>query len=321
MPLKVGIIGLGRIVKSIFEALNFSDEIIISSVASRDIEKAKNISFQYGIPYYFDSYEDLIKSSHVDAVYIALPNSLHAKYCKLSLINQKPVICEKPITTSSVEFEELLALSDKYNTPLVEALMYQFNEPFLKIRQIIKSHEIGHIKFVTAVFNYSSTKLLNNDIRLNEKLGGGVVNDLLYYPVSFSNAVINESPSKIEVLNFNRKKVSRSVTAICNYQNGVKSNIQSSFDYADENYISVIGSKGVLKMKNAFRYDPLPEICVHTDKTRKIIFQNQKHRYLSQFEHLANLINKNIDEIRPHNNIVRDIQTIELINELTRINS
>ena len=177
--INIGIIGLGRIFHSIYEALKNNSKIEIVALASRDINKSRNLAEKFSIKYFFGSYEEMITSDLIDAVYIALPNSLHFEFCFLSLKNKKSVICEKPITIESSDFKKLISLAKKNNLVLAEALMYVYNDPFKYIKELLKKNEIGKLKEINATFNYSSKILDTRDIRLNPDLGGGVINDLL----------------------------------------------------------------------------------------------------------------------------------------------
>ena len=313
MKIRLGVIGLGRIFNSIIEALKNNSDIEIVALASRDVNKAKHFAKKLSINFFFGNYEEMLTSDLIDAVYVALPNSLHFKYCFIALNNKKSVICEKPITLKSEDFAKLINLAKKNNLVVTEALMYVYNDPFKYLKEISQKNEIGNLKAINATFNYSSKKLDDNDIRFDPDLGGGVINDLLYYPISLSNLIFKSQPRDISIIQNIFNKVDRSVTVIMKYENNKESRVQASYNFSDRDHIEIIGTKGTIEMPNAFRYKPEPEIYIHKKDSKKITFSNQPHRYIRQFENFSNKIRSNVIDIRSYEDILRDIKTLEMI--------
>ena len=313
MQLRLGIIGLGRIVNSISTALKDSPNTIIQGVASRDINKAKKFSKENNIPYVFSSYDKLISSPYIDAVYIALPNSMHFEYSKKALQNNKSVICEKPIVTSSLELKKLIKIAKEKDLILTEALMYIYNEPFLKIKSLIQNNTIGEIKFIDATFNYSSKKFEKNDIRLSSELDGGVTNDLLYYPLSFCNSIYHTKPNYVDYINKYNSSIDITTSAILKYSNNKIAKIQSSFRLKDKDEIYIEGSDGIIQVINFFRFHQKPQIILFKKKISHFNMTYEKHRYSRQFDNLYKMIFNKEKPILKQKDILKNVETLEML--------
>ena len=314
MLLRLGIIGLGRIVNSVTTGLHDTNHIFLQAIASRDHNKAKIFAEKNKVPEFYSSYDELINSPNVDVIYIALPNSLHFEYSKKALESNKSVICEKPIVTSSLELKELIKIANEKNLILTEALMYQYNEPFLKIKSLLNDNPIGKIKFIDASFNYSSKKISKDDIRLNQELKGGVINDLLYYPLSFCNAIYGNKPNSIHYLKKNTKKVDITATCIIEYQDNSLAKIQSSFELEDRDEIYIEGDNGRIEIFNFFRFHPEPKFNVFNGKATSFKVKYKKHRYARQFDNLYDMVLSKKKPILDHYDILKNIQTLEFLN-------
>ena len=100
-PLRWGIIGPGRIARKFAEALTAVEDGFLYAVASRDIERAKAFTPEFGAKISFGSYEEIVNDPDVDAIYVAPPHRYHFEHTMLALEAGKPVLCEKPLTVNA----------------------------------------------------------------------------------------------------------------------------------------------------------------------------------------------------------------------------
>ena len=172
--LRWGFIGAGGIAKrALFPAISKSNVGEIYAVASRDKTKALTIS-PNGIVY--TSYDELLADPKVEAVYISLPNSLHLPLAIKSMRAGKHVLCEKPLGMNAAEVEEAIAVSKETNRIFVEASWNRWHPRSQRIREIVASGELGKITHIRTCFTYDG--LDQENIRLDPKLGGGILYDL-----------------------------------------------------------------------------------------------------------------------------------------------
>jgi len=172
--LRWGFIGAGGIAKrALFPAISKSNVGEIYAVASRDKTKALTIS-PNGIVY--TSYDELLADPKVEAVYISLPNSLHLPLAIKAMRAGKHVLCEKPLGMNAAEVEEAIAVSKETNRIFVEASWNRWHPRSQRIREIVASGELGKITHIRTCFTYDG--LDQENIRLDPKLGGGILYDL-----------------------------------------------------------------------------------------------------------------------------------------------
>ena len=186
-----GIIGLGNIGRKFFECFDFSNtEINLAGYASKSNSK-KNSLISKNIQK-FDSYEELIESKNIDAVYISTLNNLHKDLILLALKNNKKILCEKPLTINLKEAEEIRnCIKDKKDT-LFEAIAYRSHPQTHSLKKILLDKDIGEVKKIESNFGFKIRKI-NKESRLFKKeFGGGSILDLGCYPISFFNLFLDK---------------------------------------------------------------------------------------------------------------------------------
>ncbi|MBO0993510.1 Gfo/Idh/MocA family protein [Bacillus sp. SD088] len=152
---RFGIIGTNWITDSMVEAALQAEGFQLTAIYSRTEERAKEFAEKHGISFIFTDIEEMAASDALDAVYIASPNSFHAKQ-SLSFLNRgKHVLCEKPMTSNPTELEVLIEAARKNQVVLMEALKTTLLPNFQAIQENI--HKIGQIRRYDASFcKYSS---------------------------------------------------------------------------------------------------------------------------------------------------------------------
>ena len=180
--LRWGILGPGRIAHKFAKSLPFSGGLV-QAVASTNYQRASDFSSEYSIPFVFDCYETLLRSGEVDVVYIATTNQLHFENAALALGLGVPVLCEKPLTLSALQTQELIALSAQHQTFLMEGMWTVFLPHVQKAWQWIHDGRIGEVVHVQADFGYKASFDPSNRL-FNAALGGSVTRDVGVYPVS-----------------------------------------------------------------------------------------------------------------------------------------
>lgn len=172
-----------------------------TAIASRDLAKAKQAADELAFERAYGSYEELLEDSDVEAVYIPLPNHLHKKYVMLAADRGKHVLCEKPLTMSLGDTEELVSYTRKKGVMLMEAFMYRLHPQWEYARRLIKAGEIGKISSIHVAFFYNNPDPAN--IRNKKDTGGGAIPDIGCYAVSCSRFLTDMEPKKVmSLVNF-----------------------------------------------------------------------------------------------------------------------
>jgi len=173
--IKLGIIGSGRIAGRFVQEAKFVSGVNVEGVYNPHIESAHKFCETYELNFYEANLERFLKK--VDAVYIASPNITHYEYIKSALQQKKHVLCEKPITLSAQETEDVYHLAEEQGVILCEALKTAYAPGFVKVLSIAKTGQIGRIKDIEACF----TKLVWSGRELDAGQCGGSVTELASY--------------------------------------------------------------------------------------------------------------------------------------------
>jgi predicted dehydrogenase len=244
-----GILGAGRIAEKFCTALCFVEGSEVYAIASRDEEKAKTYASKYGASRFYNNYDDLVKDENVDIIYIATPHAFHYVQTMFCLQNNKPVLCEKPMSLSYGQTAEMIASATEKNLFLMEG-MWTSCMPFIeKIITLIKEGVIGKPKYVNADFGFAAP--VNPEGRLlNKALGGGSVMDVGVYPIFLSALILGE-PSLIQTVSeLTTTGVDEYANMIMKYPNGETAHLLSAINFNTSIEAEIIGEKGTIKIKS-----------------------------------------------------------------------
>ncbi|MEO1536726.1 MAG: Gfo/Idh/MocA family oxidoreductase [Pseudomonadota bacterium] len=163
-------------------ALSQAEGCDVIAIASRTAVKAHEIAARFGIPNAYDSYEALLASDEIDAVYVPLPSSHHVEWSRKAAEAGKHVLCEKPMALQASDIDHLIAVRDANAVVVSEAMMAIYHPQWQLVRELIADGAIGALRQVTASFAYHNVDPEN--IRNRIDTGGGALPDIGCYPVA-----------------------------------------------------------------------------------------------------------------------------------------
>src|SRR5262249_54143551 len=149
----------------------------LRAIASRSLDKAQAAAKAAGIPTAHGSYEALLDDPAIDAVYIPLPNSLHAEWTRRAADRGKHVLCEKPLTPTAPQAEELIAYCQGKKIQLMDGFMWPHHPRTARLRQFLDAGGIGEVQHVAGAFTFPLKPLDPSNIRLQPELAGGSLLD------------------------------------------------------------------------------------------------------------------------------------------------
>lgn len=175
-----GVLGTARIaLDHVVPAMGRVENARCVAIASRDRGRARQAADVLGIDRAYGSYEALLADDEVDAVYVPLPNALHAAWSVRVLQAGKAVLCEKPLATSADEVETIARAAAKAQRPAAEGLMYRHHPQFERLRELVEAGAIGEARLVRGSIGFVLPP--GPDIRADPSLGGGALADLGCY--------------------------------------------------------------------------------------------------------------------------------------------
>lgn len=247
---------IGR--KALIPAIQQSTTGEVVAVASRSTEKAQAFADELGIPQAFGSYEAMINSGEVDAIYNPLPNSEHAKWSVACAEAGIPVLCEKPLASNASEAQEMVDAFAERGVLLAEAFMYRFHPQYDTIRQMIADGAIGELQVMNATFTFPMRNREGN-IRLSSDLAGGGLMDVGCYCLSSMRLITGEEPDGGQA--FARfgdaSQVDEMLSGVLSFPSGVLGHFDSGFNAHLTQVLDIRGSEGRIQLP--FAYTPPPD--------------------------------------------------------------
>ncbi|SEB99260.1 Predicted dehydrogenase [Paramicrobacterium humi] len=197
LPVRIGILGAADIApRALIEPASDIPGAEIVAVAARDLERARAFAEIHGIPRAFGSYEELLASDDVDAVYVPTPNGLHGRWTLAAIAAGKHVLCEKPFTANAHEAREVAAAAQTSGLVVMEAFHNLYHPVTQRLRELIVSGELGEITRVEAEFGFSIADEPDN-VRWSLALAGGALMDVGCYPLRLMRALGLGEPSVV----------------------------------------------------------------------------------------------------------------------------
>ncbi|MGH7939763.1 MAG: Gfo/Idh/MocA family protein [Limisphaerales bacterium] len=200
-PIRFGFLSTARIGCKNWKAVRDSGNAVLTAVASRDIERSRKFiaALQAEAPFRraptaLGSYEELLASPNVDAVYIPLPTALRKEWVLRAAAAGKHVICEKPCGVTAADVDEMISACKKHRVQFMDGVMLMHNPRTDRLREILNDGaSIGNIKRITSSFSFRMDEgHYGNDIRINSALEpSGCLGDVGWYCVRISLFAMN----------------------------------------------------------------------------------------------------------------------------------
>lgn len=240
-----GIIGAGNIAHKFIEAVRMTKNADVTAVASKSLERARDWAKKEGLSRYYDSYETLLADPDIDIIYIATLSNAHYDNIKACLEAGKHVICEKPMTQTASQAQEVITLAREKQLFLMEGMWSRFLPKSLRVRRWIQEGRIGELHLMQANIGWKADKTYNKRLFYPE-LGGGSLYDIGIYPMELLPYYADQ---KITQMQFLKKDYSTGVDDIVSLNLQLErciANIQCSFTTKMPEDAYLYGSDGYI---------------------------------------------------------------------------
>ncbi len=257
------IVGLGRISMDHFmPGVKEGPTGRIVALVSGHRDKAERQAAMYGVAdsaiYSYEDYDRIRDNREIDAVYIALPNSMHAEYTIRAAKTGKHVLSEKPMATSVTDCKAMIEACRMAGKKLMIAYRCQYEPVNLKAIELIRAGALGSVQAIESAngFNISA-----GEWRLNRKLsGGGPLMDVGIYSLNASRYLTGEEPLDIHanssVIDHDGRfrEVEENIGWTMKFPSGIVASCNTSYGSDMNGFYRVHGSKGMIELSPAFGY-------------------------------------------------------------------
>ncbi len=253
--LRFGILSTAKIGRElVVPAIQDAENCVVTAIASRDLSKARAMADRFSVPHAFGSYEEMLASDVIDAVYIPLPTSQHVEWTIKAADAGKHVLCEKPVALKASEIDALIEARDRNKVLVSEAYMVTYSPVWRKVRSLLQEGAIGRLRHVQGAFTYFNRDASN--MRNMPELGGGGLPDIGVYPTISTRFVTGKEPLRVQA-NTDRDP---------DFGTDIYSSVRADFgDFELSFYISTQlaarqvmvfhGDKGFIEVKSPFNAD------------------------------------------------------------------
>jgi len=263
---KIGycIVGLGRIsMQHFLPAMKIARLSRVTAIVSGHRDKADKQAEMYGVParniYTYDNYDAIADNKEIDAVYIALPNSMHAEYSIRAAKAGKHVLCEKPMATSVKDSEAMIGACRKAGRKLLIAYRCQLEPVNLRAIRMIRAGKLGKIQAIESANGFN---IRPNEWRCNMKLaGGGPLMDVGIYSLNACRYLTGEEPGEIKagasVIDHDGRfnEVEENLSWTMKFPSGIVASINTTYGCDMPGFYRVHGTKGMMHVEPAFAYE------------------------------------------------------------------
>jgi D-xylose 1-dehydrogenase (NADP+, D-xylono-1,5-lactone-forming) len=239
-----GILSTADINRKLIPSAHASPKVDLVAVASRDKGRAEAYAREWQIERAYGSYDELLADPDIEAVYIPLPNTMHAEWSIKALDAGKHVLCEKPFSRHVDEVEASFDAGERNDRLLSEAFMYRHNPQTARVLELVDGGAIGELRLVRSAFSYGLYDADN--IRLRTDVEGGALMDVGSYCVSGSRLLGGEPESVYGSAWFGETGTDWVFTASMRFPDGVLATFDCGTALSERDELEAIGSEGSL---------------------------------------------------------------------------
>lgn len=244
--LRWGILGAAKAAANFAQAVDRSEGSSLTAIANRSIEKARAWAQDRPGVQAFGSYQELLESSDVDAVYIPLPPSLHCEWTVNAAEHGKQVLCEKPLARNAAEAQTMIAACRDHGVLLMDAVSWMHLERTGLFRQTLASGSLGTLRSMTAAVSFCLENLRSDEVRMQPEIGGGCLGRLGYDCVRAIQLAFGPTPTKVYATARYRDDVDIGLSAMLWFSDDRLACFQCSFDAVSRQWFEIAGTHGSL---------------------------------------------------------------------------
>jgi predicted dehydrogenase len=316
---RYAVVGLGHIAQvAVLPAFAHARQnSTLTALVSNDPQKLKQLSRRYGVglTYSYEQYDECLRSGEVDAVYIALPNNMHAEYTIRAANAKVHILCEKPMAVTERECHKMIGAARSHKVKLMIAYRLHFEKANLQAIELVKSGKLGEPRVFSSLFGL---QVQEGNIRTEAELGGGTLYDLGVYCINAARHLFQSEP--LEVFGYTAarndrrfKEVDEMTSALIRFPGERTASFTSSFGSADAASYEILGTKGKLRVDPAYEYEMALKYSATIDgKTTSRTFP-RRDQFAPELLYFSDCIQRNIEPEPSGEEGLADVRVVEAL--------
>jgi predicted dehydrogenase len=239
--MRLGLLSTARINELLVAGARHVADVEVAAIGSRDLRRAQMQAAALEIPRVHSSYEAVLQDPDIDAVYVALPNSMHVDWSIRALQAGKHVLCEKPLASDPAAVERAFDAAEGAGLVLAEAFMWRHHPQARRLESLLA--EIGEPRVIRATFSFVLDR--PGDLRLSAELDGGALMDVGCYCISAARLVAGE-PTAVTAQAVFEHGIDMRLVGTLRFPGDVLAHIDCGFDVVARDELEIAGSRGAL---------------------------------------------------------------------------
>jgi glucose-fructose oxidoreductase len=319
-PVRYAVVGLGHIAQAaVLPAFKNAENCQLTALVSDNAAKSREVAEMYGVEHVVDyeRYDALVASGEIDAVYIALPNSMHCEYAERAARAGVHVLCEKPMAVTEDECKRMITAAERNGVKLMIAYRLHFEEGNLQAVEIVKSGRIGQPRVFSSTF---TMQVEPGNVRVRPELGGGTLYDIGIYCINAARYLFRDEPIEAVAASFNGgdprfEGVDEATSAILRFPGDRCASFTASFGVESVSSYRIVGAKGDLRAEPAYDYSvPLKHYLTIDGKTKEQSF-SKRDQFAPELIEFASCIR---EDREPEPNGLEGLADVRIIEAIYR---
>ena len=267
-PVRYAVVGAGWISQEAFmPAIPQVENSKITAIVTGNRDAAEKLGAFYGIEnlYGYDDYDRMLADDVVDAVYVALPNSLHADFAVRAMTAGKHALVEKPLAISEAECLAMIRAAKENGVYLMTAYRLHCEPATVEVLERIRAGEIGEPKVFSSTFSFQSP---DTNHRLKGEHWGGPLQDIGVYCLNAVRHVFSDEPVEVHAMKVHGKgdprfaEVEGTMAVTLRFPEDRLAQFTISFEGGDTDSYRVIGTEGVIDVERGYRFETSPQLSI-----------------------------------------------------------
>ena len=319
----MAVVGLGHFAQAaVLPAIEHLDEVQLSALVSGSDHKLEELAERYGVRTlsHYDQLDKLLASGKIDAVYIAVPNDLHAEMTLIAARHGVHVMCEKPMAPTEAECMQMIRACEQRRIRLMIAYRLHFEAANLVAVEVARGGEIGEPRIFSSVF---SMQVREGNIRTQPRRGAGPIYDIGVYCINAARYLFRAEPIEVLATKLSGHDgrfaaIDEAYAVTLRFPQERVAQFTCSFGAADRAAYQVVGTEGFLSLENAYDYAAEMKLRVegkHGTKTRTFTKRDQ---IAAEIAYFARCIRDGVDPEPSGWEGLADVRIIQAIHTSSR---
>jgi glucose-fructose oxidoreductase len=256
--IRYAVVGLGYIAQgAVLPAFRHAENSELVALITGDPIKERELSERYGVPAYpYDGFESALRKEEVDAVFIALPNTMHCEYTVRAAALGVHVLCEKPMATNEEDCRAMIQACAEADVRLMIGYRLHFTDAHVRAIELARAGKLGELRYFSSIF---AMQVADDNIRVRRETGGGPLFDIGIYCINAARYLFQDEP--LEVLaraatgdEARFDEIEEMVSVILRFPGERLASFTCSFGSVDMGHLDLVGTKGALHMEPCYDY-------------------------------------------------------------------